>query len=638
MTLLAGENIVKQFDDRILFDNLTFSINEKDRIGLVGPNGIGKTTLFEIMAGRARPDSGSVVRARGCLIAYVEQELGEEENNPLFDYVRSARSNLLELKSEIELTEKKLLDQPESGDLLEKLGDLQHRFEASGGYDFDSEIRIILTGLGFSENRFHNRLREFSGGEKSRAALARILAGRDNLLLLDEPTNHLDLDSTIWLEEYLKGLDKAYIIVSHDRTFLTNTVEKVWEISSRKIEQYFNGFAQYLEERDQRKVLQRHLHKHQQEEIRRIEDFIRRNIAGQKTRQAKSKQKYLKRMKRIELPESESRAPSFSVNSGERPHNLVLAADSVSFGYGNHALVREVDFNLYRGERVGLIGKNGSGKTTVLKTILGDLEPVEGSIKVGRKVDPAYFDQELSELDENNSILDELWLVDPMCEAGRLRSFLAKFGFTGDDVFKKVAVLSGGEKTKLALAKLMFKPANLLIFDEPTNHLDLDSRQALEEALREYTGTFLVVSHDRYFLDRVTEKIMAIEGDRIRTYAGGYSYYKEKKESEKPPPAKKPTDPEKVQQYVEFKKLSQAKGRIKKEHRSVTSKIADHERKLARLEKDINYNIPKTDWQKLAEASEEKSRIEVELFGLYNRLEELERLNAEYSDADGQSD
>jgi ATP-binding cassette subfamily F protein 3 len=638
MTLLAGENIVKQFDDRTLFDNLSFSINEKDRIGLVGPNGIGKTTLFEMMAGHARPDSGVVVRARGCSIAYVEQEFGEEEENPLFDYVRSARSDLLDLKSEIETIEKELLDQPESESLLEKLGDLQHRFEASGGYDFDAEIRIILVGLGFPKNRFHNRLREFSGGEKSRAALARILAGNDTLLLLDEPTNHLDIDSTIWLEEYLQGLDKAYIIVSHDRTFLTNTVEKVWEISSRKIEQYFNGFALYLEERDQRKALQRHLHRHQQEEIKRIEDFIQKNIAGQKTKQAKSRRKYLARMKRIELPESEAKAPTFSVDSGERSHNLVLATDAVSFGYGNHALVREVSFNLYRGDRVGFIGKNGSGKTTVLKTIIGELEPVEGSIKVGRKVDPAYFDQELSELDENNNVLDELWLVDPMCEAGRLRGFLAKFGFTGDDVFKKVAVLSGGEKTKLALAKLMFKPANLLIFDEPTNHLDLDSRQALEEALREYTGTFLVVSHDRYFLDRVTEKIMAIEDNRIRTYPGGYSYYKEKKESEKPPPVKKSTDPGKLQQYMEFKKQSQVKGRLKKELRSVRSKIADHEKQLSRLDKDINYNIPKTDWQKLAEASEDKSRIEVELLGLYNRLEELERLNAEYTDADGESD
>jgi ATP-binding cassette subfamily F protein 3 len=637
MTLLSGENICKQFNDKILFDNLSFSINESDRIGLVGPNGIGKTTLFEIMAGRAGPDMGSVVRARGCSIAYVEQELGKEEDRALFDYVCSARSDLLELKSEIESIERKLLNQPEAANSLERLGELQHRFEVSGGYGFESEVRIILAGLGFPENRFHNRLRDFSGGEKSRAALARILAGRDNLLLLDEPTNHLDIDSTIWLEEYLKDLDKAYIIVSHDRTFLTNTIEKVWEISARRIEQYFNGFENYLEEREQRRAMQRHLHKHQQEEIRRIEDFIRRNIAGQKTKQAKSKQKYLNRIKRIELPESGYKTPAFSVDSGERSYNLVLSARSVSFGYGNHALVTEASFDLYRGDRAGFIGKNGSGKTTVLKTIIGELEPVEGAVKVGRKVEAAYFDQELSDLDECNSIIDELWLVDPICEAGRLRSFLARFGFTGDDVFKKVAVLSGGEKTKLALAKLMFKPANLLIFDEPTNHLDLDSRQALEEALLDYEGTFLVVSHDRYFLDRVTEKIMAIENGRMTSYAGNYSYYKEKKEAAKPPPRKKPTDPDKARQYVEFRKLSQARSRIRKELRSVTSKIADFERQVTRLERDISHNIPKADWQKLAEASEEKSNIEVKLLKLYNRLEELERLNAEYSDADGQS-
>ncbi|PKK84212.1 MAG: hypothetical protein CVT49_04390 [candidate division Zixibacteria bacterium HGW-Zixibacteria-1] len=635
MTLLAGENIIKQFQDRVLFENLNFSVIETDRIGLVGPNGIGKTTLFEIMTGRMTPDAGNVTRSKGCSIAYLEQEFGESEQMNLFDFICSARSDLLDLRSEIDMVQKQLSEQPDSVDLLEKLGDCQHRFEASGGYEFETEIKIILIGLGFPENRFHNRLMDFSGGEKNRAALARLLAGRNNLLLLDEPTNHLDIESTIWLETYLRSVGKAYIIVSHDRMFLSNTIEKVWEITGRKIDQYFNGFDKYLVERQERLDQIVHLYKHQQEEIKRIEDFIRRNMAGQKTKQAQSRQKYLARIKRISLPQTEYNAPTFKVESSGRSFNLVLAIEAASFGYGHRVLVRDVNLNLYRGDRLGFIGPNGTGKTTILKTILGEMDPVDGSVSIGQKVDVAYFDQELSELDESNSIIDEVWNLDPLIEAGRLRSFLARFGFTGENVFKKISVLSGGEKTKLSLAKLLFKPANLLIFDEPTNHLDIDSRHALEEALKNYTGTLVVVSHDRYFLDQVADRILSLENGRARIFNGNYSYYKEKKNEETAVPVRKTTAPEKIQQYVEFKKLSQAKGRIKKKLRSVKSKIEDLEKNLVRLDQDIRFNIPRSDWQKLADISSEKSSIEDALLELYCRLEELEKLDAQYSDTDG---
>nr|MBN2278841.1 ATP-binding cassette domain-containing protein [candidate division Zixibacteria bacterium] len=638
MTLIAGENISRQFEDRLLFNDLSFSVNETDRIGLVGPNGIGKTTLFEIMAGRMRPDSGQITRAKHCRIAYVEQEFESHRDKTLFDFVCDARADLIAMRAEIESLSRRLSDSPDDNDLLEKLGELQHRFEVAGGYKLEAEIKIVLVGLGFPENRFHNRLSDFSGGEKNRAALARVLAGQSNLLLLDEPTNHLDLDSTIWLEEYLKNLDRAYIIVSHDRTFLSNTIEKVWEISARKINQYFNGFDKYLIERRERIDQLHHQYRHQQEEIKRIEDFIRRNMAGQKTKQAQSRQKYLSRIKRIELPQSEYIAPSFSVASGQRSFNLVLAVDSASFGYGNHAVIREVDLNLYRSDRLALIGANGTGKTTFLKSILGELEPLEGSIKIGQKVDPAYFDQELADLDESNTVLDEIWMVEPTAEAGALRYYLARFGFSGEDVFKKISVLSGGEKTKLALAKLLFKPTNFLILDEPTNHLDIDSRLALEEALRDFDGTLLIVSHDRYFLDQVADRIAAIESGRIRIFNGNYSYYRGKKKAEKEITVKKTTDPERLRQYADFKKISQTKGRLKKELRSTMSKIQDHEKTLEKLEKDILYNIPKSDWQKLAEVSRQKSEIEETLIKLYNNLEELEKLNDQYSDSDRQSD
>jgi ATP-binding cassette, subfamily F, member 3 len=636
MTLLAGENITKQFEDRVIFDDLSFSVNEDDRIGLVGPNGIGKTTLFEIMAGRVTPDSGNVTRAKSCTIGYLEQEFSGSEAITLFDYAAAARQDLLSLKAEMEQVEIELEKEPQSLKLIEELGELQHRFEAEGGYEFESQLKAVLLGLGFPENRLYSRMASFSGGEKNRAALARILIGQSNFLLLDEPTNHLDIDSTIWLEEYLKGQNKAYIIVSHDRTFLNNAINKVWELTNKKIDQYFNGLEKYLTEREERKSQLQHLYRHQQEEIKRIEDFIRRNMAGQKTKQAQSKMKYLSRIKRIELPESQKSGMSITFDSGDRSYNQVLAIETASFGYGHHTVVADVNLTLYRGDRIGFIGANGSGKTTILKSILGELEILDGSVRIGQKVDVAYFDQELSDLNEDNAVLDELWLVDPLSEAGRLRTFLARFGFRGEDVLKKVSVLSGGEKTKLALAKLLFLPANFLIFDEPTNHLDIDSRQALEEALLNYHGTYLIVSHDRYFLDRVAEKIVAIERGTARVFGGNYSYYKEKKDSEKVQPLKKPTDPEKIREYYDFKKQSQAKGRLKKEILSVSSKIKDHERILERLEEDIESNIPKTDWEKLTAAYKEKNRVEGILLELYHRLEELQEIDDQDIDPERQ--
>jgi len=632
MTLLAGENIFKQYNDTKIFEDLSFSIGENDRIGLVGPNGIGKTTLFEMITDHIRPDRGQIVKPKNCHIGYVEQEIIGHDNTLLFDFVSTARDDLLKLKSDIDLIALKLEEDPGSRKTIEQLGNYQHRFETEGGYEFESEIKIILIGLGFPENRFHSRMSSFSGGEKNRASLARLLAGRSNLLLLDEPTNHLDIESTIWLEEYLKSIDTAYIIVSHDRTFLSNTVKKIWEITSKAIDQYYNGFDKFLVEREERRKLQQHIYTHQKDEIRRIEYFIRKNMAGQKTKQAQSKQKLLKRMDKVELPESERTGATFSLDSGQRSHNLVLAIESASFGYGHNALVSNVNLNIFRGDRIGLIGINGSGKTTMLKTILREIEPIKGSVRVGNKVDVAYFDQELAELNENNTVLDELWQIDRLAEAGRMRSFLARFGFRGEDVFKKISILSGGEKTKLALSKLLFLPANFLIFDEPTNHLDIDSRQALEDALISYNGTFLVVSHDRYFLDRVTKKIAVLQNGSVKTYGGNYSYYKEKTTTKITTPKKKVTSQDKIQEYKNFKKQSRSKGKLKKELRSIESKIKNHESTLVELEKDIGHNIPKADWERLDEAAKQKSFIEEDLLRLYSKLDELKKLNDKNSD------
>ncbi len=636
MTLLSGEKISRQFQDQRLFEDLSFSVNEGDRIGMVGPNGIGKTTLFEIITGRVLCEDGQVFRAKNCRISYVEQEFAGDPEVSLFDFVCTSRQDLVMLHREIDAVAHELEKDPQASKIIERLGDLQHRFEVEGGYDFEAEVKIILAGLGFPPVRQQERLGNFSGGERNRASLARVLAAPSDLLLLDEPTNHLDLDSTIWLEEYLKGLSKTYIVVSHDRAFLNVVVKKIWEISGRKIVQYFGDFETYLKEREERRRLQLHHYRHQQEEIKKIEDFIRRNMAGQKTKQAQSRQKYLTRIKRIELPAAEKEGPSFSVQAGQRSFSLVLQAENAAVGYDGEITLAGIDFKIYRGQRVGLIGPNGSGKSTLLRTVIGEKEPLVGEIRLGQKVDMAYFDQELADLNENNTVLDEIWQEDPMAEPGRLRSFLARFGFRGEDAFKKVAVLSGGEKTKLALARLLFHPANFLIFDEPTNHLDIDARQALEEALQAYTGTYLVVSHDRYFLDRIAERIFAIEYGTVRIYDGGYSAYRARKDS-LATAAGREVSPGRKKEYVDFKEASRAKSRLKKEFRGTQDKIEKLEKEVTELESELLYRVPKSDWGRLLEISAEKSRIEEELLSLYERLEELEKLNVEDSDTERQS-
>jgi ATP-binding cassette subfamily F protein 3 len=623
MALLAVDNITKKFNDQIILDRVSFTVKVTDRIALVGKNGIGKTTLLEILAGKQSPDSGSVTLAKSCLINYVEQEKNEFLDFSLFEFVADARRDLLDLRRRISEVEEHLVHSPQDKTMLDKLGELQHTFETDGGFDFENEISIILEGLGFERSRYDERLRNFSGGEKNRAGLARILAGKGNLLLLDEPTNHLDIESTTWLEDYLTKLNKAYIVVSHDRAFMNATVNQVWELVMGSLETYVGGFEFYITERQERRRLAEHHYKHQRQEIERIEDFIRRNMAGQKTKQAQSKLKYLNRIKRLPPPKTDSSGPAIRMESSGRSWAQVLNVDSVWLAYGDRTVLEDIDFDMYRGDKVGIIGRNGSGKTTLLKALIGELEPVEGRVALGNKVDVAYFDQELSDLDETGTVLDNVWQLDPTAQAGEIRSFLARFGFTGEDVLKRVSALSGGEKTKLSLARLLYHPANLVIFDEPTNHLDIYAREALESALRDYEGCCLVVSHDRYFLDRVADRIVYLNGGRASVFEGTYSEFKEKMMAAPAPVKTKNTAAQRS--YETFKEQSRRRARHKKEIESTRARIAELDSELAQLEVDLTQHIPKDDWEKLQEVQARKDEVETLTLELYAKLEELEK-------------
>ncbi len=624
MTLVAVEHISRKFNSQVILDDVSFPIQDADRIGLVGKNGIGKTTLLEMLAGKQEPDSGTVVRAKGTIVDYVEQEKDEYLEFTIFDFVAATRQDILDLRKEIARLEHHLEKQPHDEEALQQLGSLHQKFEALNGHALENDIATILLGLGFPLSRHHDKLKHLSGGEKNRAGLARLLAGKGNLLLLDEPTNHLDIESTMWLEQYLRQLNAACMVVSHDRAFLSNTVDQIWEIGFGKIDVYHGGFEKYLVDRDERKRLHEHKYRHQQEEIKRLEDFVRRNMAGQKTRQAQSKLKYLARIERIPPPKGDSRGPLIKVESSGRSFNHVLAVENLSLGYGGFPVVQDVQFDLFRADKVGLIGRNGSGKSTILKALLGELAPLEGSLRLGTNVDVAYFDQELSDLNLSATVVDNLWELDPTADVNKIKTFLARFGFSGEASLKATAALSGGEKTKLCLARLLYYPANLIIMDEPTNHLDIDAREALEEALREYDGTLLIVSHDRYFLDAVVNRVLHIDRGRVRSYNGNYSYFREKSTPAAVQQSAKSREAAGKQSYLELKEQSRKRTKQKRELQSLKSKIADYEKELEKLEVDIAVNIPRHDWEALQKSSARKQEVENLLIEMMAQLELME--------------
>jgi len=624
MTLVAAERISRKFNDQVILDDVSFSIKSGDRIGLVGKNGCGKTTLFEIIAGRMELDRGAAHRSRQCRIDYIEQELGDYAEMTLFAYVASARDELMAMRDEIAALECRLQHQPDDREGLNQLGDLQHRFEQEGGFSFENDVKTILHGLGFEPERTHDLTKYFSGGERNRAGLARALAGKGNLLLLDEPTNHLDIESTRWLEEYLQVTDRSYVVVSHDRSFLAACVRDVWELRHGKIDFYTGGLEAYLAERTARREQHRHRYRHQQAEIKRLEEFVRRHMAGQKTRQAQSKLKYLHRIKRLAPPRSDGKSAKIDVTSSGRSWAHILAVGDLTLAYGNDVVLRDLSFDVYRGDKVGIIGCNGSGKSTLLKALVGQLAPVKGEIHLGDQIDVAYFDQELSDLNPELTVLDSVWEMEPQAVVGKIRSYLARFGFSDEDPFKLISSLSGGEKTKLSLARLLYHPVNFIIFDEPTNHLDMDSRERLEEALIAYDGSCLIVSHDRYFLNRVVGRVLHLKDGTAAMYDGNYAYFREKTESVEELPKARPVKSNEA--YLAFKEKSRQRGRHKKLLAATRQKISDHESELEGLQGAIECEISPEDWERLNAATVRKTELEEDLLKLYAKLEKLEKV------------
>jgi ATP-binding cassette, subfamily F, member 3 len=519
------ESVSKAYGDRVLFRDVSWQLGGRARIGLVGPNGVGKTTLCRVLAGLETPDTGRVSRARDATVGYLPQEAAGEAHGSVLGEALSGFPEVWELERQLELLAARLHTEPDEA-LTARYGDLQHRFEVLGGYRLETEARVVLSGLGFREADFARPLQEFSGGWRMRAALARLLLQRPTLLLLDEPTNHLDLESLGWLESYLDAYDGTVAVVSHDRYFLNRMVTTVAELSPAGLDLYPGDYDDYLAQRAARQALLEARARNQAKRVAEIERFIERfRYKATKARQVQSRIKMLERLDRVEV-EGAARQIRFAFPAPPRTGRHVVQLRRIAKAYGPKVVYAGVDLDLERGDRVALVGPNGAGKSTLLRILAGVLPPDRGDRVLGAHVTAHYYAQhQLDALDPARTVLEEMQAAAPDTDRTRLRTLLGAFLFSGDTVDKRVAVLSGGEKARLALARMLVHPAPFLCLDEPTNHLDLASRAVLEDALADFPGTMVFISHDRYFINRLATKVVEVRDGRLVTHLGGYDDY-----------------------------------------------------------------------------------------------------------------
>lgn len=515
----------KSFGIREIFKDISFEIKTGDRLGLVGPNGAGKSTLLKCIMGLEEPDAGQVVIDDAASIGYLQQDISLG-NDSLEEEIQKAWRDVQHLEEQLQEVTARLEQQPDNERDLQRLAHLQERLEWLGGYDYEAQSRRIAYGLGFTDEDLKKPADEFSGGQKTRINLAKALVRRPEFLFLDEPTNHLDMDMLEWLEGYLSAYRGGILIVSHDRYFLDRVATGIVELDHHKVTVYKGNYSRYLQLRDERMKAARTAYEKQQEYIRKTEEYIDKYRAGIKSKMARGRQSQLNRLERLEAPET-SQHLRFTFPPAAVSADKVLVVEEVSVGYGNRDIIDDVSFTVRRGEAVGLIGPNGAGKSTLVKAIMGELVPEIGFIDIGNRVQIGYFSQEHEELHDHWTVLEEIMNNFNYSEE-KARNVLGMFLYRGDDVFKTVGDLSGGERARLALLKLFLEGDNFLVLDEPTNHLDIPTREVVEEALQRFEGTCFVISHDRYFLDKVAKRILVLDEGKITEYGGNFSYYKEK--------------------------------------------------------------------------------------------------------------
>jgi ATP-binding cassette, subfamily F, member 3 len=534
MILLQVNQIAKYYGADLILSNIKLELQTRDRVALVGRNGAGKSTLLKIIAGHLSHDGGEIIKPKEVTIGYLAQNTGLESTMSIWDEMLTVFEPLRNLEKALRQLEQQMSDSTIIADngrfekVLKEYDILQVKFKEQGGYQYEADIRSILHGLNFHDNT--KMISSLSGGQKTRLALGKLLLTKPDILILDEPTNHLDIDTLSWLEQYLQGYDGAILIVSHDRYFLDKVVTQVYEVSRRQIQKFIGNYSSYLDQKALNYERDMKVFEKQQQEVSNLQDFIQRNLArASTTKRAQSRRKKLEKMEILDRPLGDEKSATFSFEIEKQSGNDVLAVDSLAVGYNGNKVSENITFRAYRSESIALVGPNGIGKSTLLKTIIKKLPALAGTIHYGANLSIGYYDQEQAELTSNKRVLNELWDEYPLISEKEIRTVLGNFLFSGDDVLKIVSTLSGGEKARLALAKLMLEKANVLILDEPTNHLDLDSKEVLENALVDYPGTILFVSHDRYFINRIATKVLEMSSTSSSEYLGDYDYYVEKK-------------------------------------------------------------------------------------------------------------
>ncbi|PLS08942.1 ABC-F family ATP-binding cassette domain-containing protein [Neobacillus cucumis] len=534
MILLQVNQLQKYYGADLILSNIKLELQTRDRVALVGRNGAGKSTLLKIIAGHLSYDGGEIIKPKDVTIGYLAQNTGLESKLSIWDEMLTVFKPLQEMEKTLRRLEEQMADPAifeDSGKyerILKEYDQLQVKFKEQGGYQYESDIRSVLYGLNFHDNSL--MIASLSGGQKTRLALGKLLLTKPDILILDEPTNHLDINTLSWLEQYLQGYDGAILIVSHDRYFLDKVVTQVYEVSRKQIQRFTGNYSAYLDQKAANYERDMKLYEKQQQEVANLQDFIQRNLArASTTKRAQSRRKKLEKMELMDRPLGDEKSATFSFEIEKQSGNDVLMVESLAVGYEGKKISEDISFRAYRGESIALVGPNGIGKSTLLKTIIKKLPSLEGAIRYGTNLAIGYYDQEQAELTSNKRVLNELWDDYPLKSEKEIRTVLGNFLFSGDDVLKIVSTLSGGEKARLALAKLMLQKANLLILDEPTNHLDLDSKEVLENALIDYPGTILFVSHDRYFINRIATKVLELSPKGSLEYLGDYDYYVDKK-------------------------------------------------------------------------------------------------------------
>lgn len=624
MIVLSVNGLTKSFLSENILENVTFSISDRDKVGIVGDNGSGKTTLFNLLIKDLSADSGDINFAKNINLSILKQNISYTSDKSVYEECLEVFEKIILLEKEIRELEIEMGNKDLSEEEIRKLFDIyeskRHYFEENNGYSYNSKIRGVLFGLGFLEQDFSKSVNNLSGGQKSRLHLAKILLKPSNLILLDEPTNHLDIESIQFLESYLREYRGSCLIISHDRYFLNAVCNKIFSIENKKLKSFNCGYDEYISRREKDFEVNRHLYEKQQKEISRQKEIIQRfeNYGNNRfIKQASSRRKLLDKMDLIENPEIYKNSMKLKLVPEVESGKDVLTISDLSMGFNDKILFDDINLNVYKGDKIGLVGKNGVGKTTLFKIICNNLEAIKGKCDLGARVSIGYYDQEQKTLSNQNTVMDEFWDAYPKMNNFEVRSHLAKFNFFDEDLFKSVGELSGGERARLELLKLMLSKSNFLLLDEPTNHLDIESKEVLENAIVDYSGTVLIISHDRYFLNKVVNKIWYLEDGKITEFYGNYDYFLEKL-NEKNEVEEKIISKTEIEKEKKKKKEKEKEERAKKQKlKEIENKIFEIEEKIEICNKDIQNPEIFNDKDKFLQIGEDLSRLIKEKEKLY---------------------